>query len=580
MAGVEGTLVSLESGGRLQMTLTLNRPVPLNKADFFKVYTAIRQKHLVPLGVIRPTLRSQVEEGEGASGILIEVPAQPTEQVDRVVVQGSDKTRAKAVLREIPLQAGDPLDQDKLSQAQGRLGALGAFSRVEVTSLAEPARETGPPSPWKPGDLLFRAEERSPWVVTNSFGYDRTQGYYIGTDVQRLNVGGMGRTLDFDVRAGNGTIHNPTLQRIFSTGQYTNSLDSFTIGYTDPWFIPDWILPDNTSFRLEGGYTEEQRYIYYVHRRRVLSSLMWSVGNRVRIEVGYRFERVNVTANVPGLDPETLAIIARYPLESIISAPYFQWVRDTRDNAFDPTSGMYSVARLEAASQFFLTSKNSSFLKLDLRNQWTWPVGYKAEAGVVALGLRVGIARPTASTSQELPLSERFSGGGSGSERGVQPDFLGPTTFVPVFNSDGSYQYVPGTIIQAQQQIPLGGQALVAANLEYRFPLWSKTVWGELFVDSAQVYESVVGSNQPGQPTLIPTHDQTGLPTSLQIGAPTGAQTPTYPPLRTAVGLGLIFKLGIPVKFEYAGDVNRILGRPRDTSTQLKNVLVSAGFQF
>ncbi|BDU73624.1 BamA/TamA family outer membrane protein [Mesoterricola silvestris] len=565
MEGCLATLAQTEVEGRLRVTLTFSRPIPLLKADFFRAYTDVRQQHLVALGVLRPTVRSEVVEEGANCGILFEVPDQPMEKVDRVVVRGAGRTRAKAILREINLKPGDPLDQDKLGRAQGRLGGLGAFQRVEVSTLAE-GQEAGPPSPWKAGDLLFRTEERSPWVVTNSLGYDRTQGYYLGMGVQRLNVGGMGRTLDFNARAGDGFLHNPTLRDLFPTGRYTRSLDSISLGYTDPWFEAGALgqaLPDRTSFRTEGAYIQEQRYIYQVRRRRVLSSLRWALPSRVAVEAGYRFERVEVAASIDNISSADLAKIAKYPDRAIISSPYLQLVRDTRDNPFDPTSGVYSLARFEAASQFFLTSKNSSFIKLDLRNQWTWPVGYKAQAGVVAFGVRVGLAVPTAKTAEDLPLSERFFAGGSGTMRGVEPDFLGPLDRIPLFSADGSAQMTPGPggiPIRATEQIPLGGQALFIANLEYRFPMLGQTLWGEVFVDTGQVYQ------KPGRTYSV---DSDGNRTRL--------------PLRTALGLGIIVKLGIPLKLEYAADVDRILGRPRsegDRSTQLRNVTISAGFQF
>ena len=570
LAGVEGVLERGEVAGGLRMTLRFSRPIPLLKSNLANVYTALRQQHLVALGVLRAVVNPQAVEEDGVAGLRIEIPDRPLETMSRLVVEGVDRTRARAVLREFPLAPGDPLDQDKLSRAQGRLGSLGAFQRVDLTSLADadpaapaPAApgEVGPPSPWKAGDLVLRAQERSPWVVTNSFGYDRTQGYYLGMGVQRLNVGGMGRTLDFDVRAGDGTIHNPTLRDLFSTGQYTESLDSYSVAYTDPWFAPGRVgeaLPDRTGFRTEGAYILEQRYIYQLHRRRVLASLQWPVAHKVNIEAGYRFERVEVESDVPNLSTTDLSYIAHYPAHAVISAPYVQMVRDTRDNAFDPTSGTYSSARFELALQLLGTTSNAGFAKLDLRNQWTWPLGYKAGAGVIALGLRLGIARPTAASSEDLPLSERFFGGGAGTQRGVQPGMLGPLTDIPQYGADGA---PTGT----QLLIPLGGQAIAIANLEYRFPLFSQKVWGELFVDSGQVYPLLSGAtllNSSGVPTYTPA---------------------TFPPLRTSLGLGLIFKIGIPLKLEYAADVDRVLGRVRsanDVNSQLKNVMVSAGFQF
>ena len=92
-------------------------------------------------------------------------------------------------------------------------------------------------------------------------------------------------------------------------------------------------------------------------------------------------------------------------------------------------------------------------------------------------------------------------------------------------------------------------------NLEYRFPLWAPVLWGEVFLDSGQIYQSLRDNGLSSR----------------------------FPPFRTAVGAGLILKVGLPIKLEYAADIKRILGRPRtnlERDTQLKSLLVSAGFQF
>jgi outer membrane protein assembly factor BamA len=571
LAGLQGVLAlvpAADPSGPTVLTFTLSQPIPLLKNDLERVFSNLKQQRLPALGIVRPLVRLNLED----NGVRMEVPAQPMEKVQRLVVEGSDKTRAKAVLREIPLKPGSPLDTDQLSRAQARLSYLGAFQRVDLASLAAEsgdAPQPGPPSPWKEGDLKLSLEERPPYVITNSFGYDITQGYHVGIGLQQLNVGGMGRTVDYNIRAGNGTIQNPTLARMFPTGPYNRSVDSFTVGYTDPWFelggARNW-LPDRTQFRTEGAYIQEEQSLYELHRRRFTNSLQWSLSPQVSLLLGYRWERVDVGSTQPGITADELAIYARYPAQTTVSAPFAQVARDTRDNAFDPTRGMYSVARIEFANQLFLTSANSSFVKLDLRNQWTWPVGYKAKAGVVALGLRVGVAKPTAHSAENLPLSERFFAGGPFSFRGVEPDALGVQAQVPLRDPYGN-QVFDANGAPVYYATPVGGQGLALINLEYRFPLLRPTVWGEIFVDSGQVYQTL---------TRLSAAD---------LAQQAGGQTPSaaFPPFRTALGLGLIFKIGVPLKIEYAADLNRILGRPRsqsDIDTQLKSLLISAGFQF
>ena len=578
LAGVEATLDLAEDparGGALVLTLALSRPVPLLKSDLAKIFNALRQQRLPALGVVRPVVRLALEDTPAGTGVHLVVPTQAEEKVARLIVAGSTKTRARAVLRETQIAPGAPLDLNNLSRVQARLSFMGAFQRVDLTSMADLAADTltpdphdAAPEPWKQGDLLLGVEERPPWVLTNSFGYDSTQGYHFGTGVQWLNVGGMGRTVDLGIRAGDGTIGNPTLKKWFPTPSYNRSVDSFSLGYTDPWFEPPALegwLHDRTQMAMEAAYIEERRSLYLLHRRRFTTSLQWLLSPKVSLQMGYRFERVDTAAALPTIDSATLAILAHYPLRDTISAPYVQLARDTRDNALDPTSGSYSVARMELANQLFFTSPNASFVKVDLRQQWTWPVGRKASAGVVALGLRVGMARPTAASAQDLPLSERFFAGGSFTQRGVQPDSLGPLTTIPLRSSTYPFGFIYDANGNPESQTaPLGGQGLALINLEYRFPLFSKSVYGEVFVDSGQVYASLFRQANP----------------EAETGQTIGAQ---FPPFRTSLGFGLIFKWSIPIKLEYAADLKRIMGDPRSPSevaTQLKGISISAGFQF
>jgi outer membrane protein assembly factor BamA len=259
------------------------------------------------------------------------------------------------------------------------------------------------------------------------------------------------------------------------------------------------------------------------------------------------------------LSNEDLFLLARTPSYSVISAPYLQVTVDQRDRPYDPTQGTYFMGRMEVAAQIFGTSPNSSFAKLDLRHQWNWAMGFNAENGVVMAGVRLGLARPTSSSAQELPLTERFFGGGSYTVRGVEPDML------------GEVKRTTATATQTSQLIPLGGQAIAVISLEYRFPLFGQSVWGEVFVDSGQVYSSLLWVSVPVDPTKTGPSD------------PTTRIPPTYPPLRITPGFGLILKLGFPLKLEYATDLKRIQGRPRsqdERDTQLRGLLISAGFQF
>lgn len=553
LQGYEGRLELTPEGARLSFKPAL----PWVRNDLALVVSDLRQR-LLALGSANPKVSLTLEEGgEYLPVVRIQVPVQPLDQTRRLVVQGSDATRAEAVLRESSVVPGRALDPLKLDDEQIQLGRLGAFQRVDLLTLKDLPGQAA--EPWQRGDLALRLQERSPWVFSEGFGYDKTQGYHIGLGAQRLNVGGMGRTLDFSARAGDQTLNNPALRRMFPTGEVKRSVDSYSVGFTDPWLLghalDGWLSP-RTRFRAEAAYIEEAQAAFFARRRRFTPSLEWKIGEQQTVQLGYRFERVEVASNtdsrgVPLIADQDLFLIARTPSRSVISAPFLQVLVDRRDRPFDPTSGTYFLGRLEFANQLFGTSGNSSFVKLDVRHQWNWPIGFHAEAGVLMANVRLGLARPTARSAEDLPLTERFFGGGSFTVRGVEPDML------------GDIQRVDSKGVALAQPIPLGGQGLAVINLEYRFPLFGmQSLWGEIFADSGQVYRSLLAETDPL----------------------TGKRVdPTFAPLRTTLGLGLILKLGFPLKLEYATDTKRIFGRPRTQSerdTQLKSLLVSAGYQF
>ena len=90
------------------------------------------------------------------------------------------------------------------------------------------------------------------------------------------------------------------------------------------------------------------------------------------------------------------------------------------------------------------------------------------ETSVIASSLRIGLAHGFRETV-ELPLSRRFFAGGGRTIRGFELDTAGP------LDENGE---------------PLGGNAVVIANLEYRFPLF-KSLAAVVFFDYGSAFELI-----------------------------------------------------------------------------------------
>jgi translocation and assembly module TamA len=173
--------------------------------------------------------------------------------------------------------------------------------------------------------------------------------------------------------------------------------------------------------------------------------------------------------------------------------PTFFW--DTRDDIIDPHRGFFTSASIEYAFPVF--SAEARFLKEYVQGTWYLPISRRT---VVALSGRAGLIQPHGgTTSDNVPLSERFTAGGEITHRAFRLDLLGelcrgpeedryaeimgcePTLFATVTeNEDGTVSIGP--------ILPRGGSGMLLLNAEYRFPIFS-TLGGAVFVDAGNVYK-------------------------------------------------------------------------------------------
>ncbi|MGB6366779.1 MAG: BamA/TamA family outer membrane protein, partial [Thermoanaerobaculia bacterium] len=175
---------------------------------------------------------------------------------------------------------------------------------------------------------------------------------------------------------------------------------------------------------------------------------------------------------------------------------------DHRNDPIDPTTGWSTTVQLEYA--FPLFAADASFLKA-----FTQQTGYFSLGpfGVLAASFRLGGIEPVGSTtvddptvpeglpSRYIPISERFFAGGRTTHRAYKRDTLGVPgeTLLVVPNPDDP---------DAEPRlVPIGGNALVIANLEYRFPIFG-TFGGTAFFDAGNVWADWrnidLGDSRPG----------------------------------------------------------------------------------
>ena len=170
----------------------------------------------------------------------------------------------------------------------------------------------------------------------------------------------------------------------------------------------------------------------------------------------YSFERIK---NSP---PEADVERSRTPVRLGRIGPSF--ARDTRDNAFDPTTGNFSLGSLSIAST--ILGGNEQFVKLVAEHTRYYPIRRFRDT-VYSVSGRLGLATPFGG-KQTLPISERFFAGGSRDLRGFGFELAGP--------------------INVETGKPDGGNAVFIVNNELRFPIVG-ILGGTLFSDTGNVFK-------------------------------------------------------------------------------------------
>ena len=333
-------------------------------------------------------------------------------QIGDIYVVGNRLTKRKIITRSILFHEGDPLSIEKLLTSQQKLYGLGIFDRVEIVPV-----NVNRSDDYRP--VIIRVEDSSPLVLGYGFGYQTNEGPRGTVEITRKNLFGLDRSLSFRVRAsvleqrGQITYREPRL--------FNHDLDSSVTLYAEN--APGYNLPFNTA-RVNASMQIMKRF----HR----------VDN---FFIRYNYETVNlsdVRVNPLATGFENLGTLR---LSTFSTA----WLRDTRDDPFEPQKGFFNTVNFSLAAKAYGSEVNlvSVFGQTQMNRRV-----YKKT--VLATSFRLGLKGPFGSTL-DVPISERFFAGGSTTLRGFGLDLAGPLD--PATGS------------------PLGGNALFIANFELRIPV-------------------------------------------------------------------------------------------------------------
>jgi len=387
----------------------------------------------------------------GTVKLAYQISEGPRISVAQVLVDGNEYTRLAVIRRRIHLKPGEPLREGDLILTQRELYSLGVFNHVAVAA-------ENPQGDESEKTMLVNVQEGKRFTVGYGAGFEvlpvGNSNSPTATSLEFSPRGLLefswndlfGRAQTFQIRLRASTLQDRALAE-YSTPRFLDqrNLNLQIIAFTDK--TRD--ISTFNSTRYEGTLQLE-------HRISTVTTFLYR----------YTFRRV-LTSDLH-IAPQEVPLFSQ---PTKVSGPNIAWVRDLRDNAADPTRGRFYTVDVGFSSR--AVGSTANFFRIFMQNSSFTPLGHNL---IFARSTRFGMETPYGgSTSNAIPLPERFFAGGGTSLRGFGLNDAGPRDTTTGF--------------------PVGGLALLASNQELRFPLrlpyTTAAVSGALFYDAGNVYSSV-----------------------------------------------------------------------------------------
>jgi len=473
-------------------------------------------------------------EQADAVRLVYRIEEGPQTRVRAVLITGYEHTRLGVIRREVRIKPQEPLREGDVVESQRRLYNLGVFNRVTI----EPQNPAGTDVD---KDIAVLVEEAKRYTLAYGGGFEvqrlasttnPTGGQVEAAprgilEISKLNLTGRADTLSLKLRGS--TLQGRAL-----------------LGYSDP----NTFANPHLSFQAT-AFAEKTRDINTFTEQRYEGSVQLTdqVSSLTSVLFRYAFRQVRVSdLKIPSQE------IPLFNAPTLVSQFGVTWFRDSRDNPADASKGSFNSADFGVADTYFGSS--ASFLRFYYQNSTYHPIKRRFS---FARSFRFGILAPYRDTVSltfpapttpplptVIPLPERFFGGGGTSLRGFALNQAGPRDSITGF--------------------PVGGQAMLVLNQEFRFPMRlpfiGTALGGALFYDGGNVYSR-----------LSRISFRTNLPTpTLALQNPTLPPSPTNLPVCVTncsnelnyfshtAGLGFRYKTPVgPIRVDLGYQLNRPL---------------------
>jgi outer membrane protein assembly factor BamA len=469
--------------------------------------------------------RVQVDDSARTARVTIAIDPKRRTTVDSIRVSGNQRVSTETIRNSLLIQEGDVFRVGDLVESQRALYESGLFRRADLR--ATPPVDTTRPQRDSAKTVVVSVQEAPPRAVRTTAGFNTFEFFQVGGRYTHYNLLGGARRLDVQGAIGNigarqlnrrFVFRNPQLDEDAASRFYAPTYQA-SIDVTQRWFGD----PRNT---IGAGVFAQRRsspLVFVDESYGANATFTRRLALRTPLSANYRFELSGVEAgdvyfcvNFGVCERSTIDALNK---RQRLSPATVVASTDRSNEAFTPSRGFRLRADAEHASQF--TFSDFRYNRATAEGSYYRP----AFAGVIATRLRLGWVRPLESTNEAtgfgaaatetlLHPRKRFYAGGAQSVRGYGEGQLGPRVLTipantlrgrrvtitgrdtvvtyahcaPVIPIESCDPRATGLTDNDFQPRPVGGNTLVEANIEYRFPLLRRYgLSGAAFLDGALV---------------------------------------------------------------------------------------------
>ena len=386
--------------------------------------------------------------------------------VRRINFTGNITTKDEVLRREMRQLEGSLASNEKIQLSRTRLMRTCFFKTVKADVRSVPNQPDQI-------DINYIVEEQPSGSSTIAAGYSQSGGVTFQLDLTQNNFMGTGN-------------------RVKAALSRSETRDSYSLGYTDPYFTENGVSQGISAYYRETKYDDNNVSNYVTDSYVATLNYSYPIDETKRISAGLNVDNTTVrggrnlgVANVDRLIEDGGSFEqsfndANEPIKGIASFKndyttynlLLGWDYSTLDRPVFPTKGMSH--RVDGT----IGLGDSSYQKLIYSGNLYYPI-YKdwVARGYTKLGY-----------GNDLPFYENFYAGGYGSVRGYESSSLGP-------KSKSYRNALREDDVSGIKDEEVGGNALASFGAELILPLPFKADWADqvrpvIFAEGGQVFDT------------------------------------------------------------------------------------------